>query len=81
MPHIRRNHKMGCLYDPERKYRDDITIEEGLRLTLRALNKVLDKGFSVERIDAAYITTTEKKFTKLKRDKLDKLLKEIKKAK
>ena len=65
----------------EKEYRDDITIEEGLKLTLRALNKVLDKGFCVERIDAAYITTTEKKFTKLKKDKLDKLLKEIKKAK
>ncbi len=60
-------------------YDQKITIEEGLKLALGALNKVLDKGFSVERIDAAYITTAEKKFTRVKKDKLDRVLKDIKK--
>ena len=58
-----------------------MSIEEGLRLAMFALNKILDKGFNVERIDAAYITTAEKKFTRLDRAKLDRILKEIKKGK
>lgn len=60
-------------YDPK------ITIEEGLKLSLAALNKVLDKAFSVERIDAAYITTAERRFTTVKKEKLDRVLKDIKK--
>ncbi len=63
----------------EKEYRDNLTIEDGLRLALKTLNKVLDKNFSVERIDAAYISSKEKKFTQIKRDKLDKILKDVKK--
>lgn len=62
-------------------YSEKMTVEEGLKLALSALVKVLNKDFSVERIDAAYITTAEKKFTQVKREKLEKLLKEIKKGK
>ncbi len=61
------------------EYSEKLTIEEGLKLGVAALNKVLDKSFSVDRVDAAYITTAERKFVKVKKDKLDKLLKEAKK--
>ena len=64
-----------------KEYSEKMTVEEGLKLALSALVKVLNKDFSVERIDAAYITTAEKKFTQVKREKLEKLLKEIKKGK
>lgn len=63
----------------EKEYRDNLTIEDGLKLALKTLNKVLDKNFSVERIDAAYINSKEKKFTQIKKDKLDRILKEVKK--
>src|SRR3989338_2447875 len=63
----------------EKEYRDNLTIEDGLKLAVKTLNKVLDKNFNVERIDAAYISTKEKKFIKVKKDKLDKILKEVKK--
>ncbi|MBI4451505.1 archaeal proteasome endopeptidase complex subunit alpha [Candidatus Woesearchaeota archaeon] len=63
----------------DKEYSDKLTIEDGLKLCLSALNRVLDKNFGVERVDAAYITTTGKAFMKVKKDKLDRLLKEVKK--
>jgi len=63
----------------DKEHNEKITIEEGLKLAINALNKILDKNFSVERVDAAYITNAERKFVKVKKDKLDRLLKEAKK--
>lgn len=60
------------------EYSEKLTIEEGLRLALDALNKVLDKNFSVERVDAAYVTSADRKFVKIKKDKLEKALREVK---
>lgn len=65
----------------QKKYTDDIMIEDGLKLALSALNKILDKSFSPERIDAAYIKTAERKFKKIDKAKIEKLLKDIKKVK
>jgi len=63
----------------DKEYSEKLTMEEGLKLALDALNKVLDKNFNVERVDAAYISNEDRKYVKVKRDKLEKLLKEIKK--
>ncbi|MBN2111770.1 archaeal proteasome endopeptidase complex subunit alpha [Candidatus Woesearchaeota archaeon] len=63
----------------DKEYKSDTTIEEGLKICIKALLKVLDKTFSVERIDAAYIKSDEKKFKKLTRDKLEKMFREVKK--
>ncbi len=63
----------------EKEYHERITIEDGLKLAVNALNTILDKNFSIDRIDAAYITNTERKFIKVKKDKLEKLLREAKK--
>ncbi|MEM4239858.1 MAG: archaeal proteasome endopeptidase complex subunit alpha [Candidatus Woesearchaeota archaeon] len=62
-----------------REYKDTLTIEEGLKLALRALNQVLDKNFSLERIAAAYIRTDEKQFKEVSRQNIDRVLKDIKK--
>ena len=61
------------------EYSEKLTIEEGLRLALNALNVVLDKNFSVDRVDAAYVTSADRKFMKIKKDKLEKVLREVKK--
>ncbi len=61
------------------EWNEKLTIEDGLKLALAALNKVLDKNFSVDRVDAAYIDSKEMKFTKVKKDRLEKLLREAKK--
>ncbi len=63
----------------EKEFSEKLTIEEGLKLAIDALNKILDKNFNVDRVDAAYITKTERTFVKVKKDKLEKLLKEAKK--
>ncbi len=60
------------------EYKPDITIDEGLKLSLKALKKVLGENFNVERIDAAYITITEKKFRKIQKGKIEKTASEIK---
>ncbi len=60
------------------EYKQDLTIEEGLKLSLKALKKVLGENFNIGRIDAAYISTTEKKFRKFTKQKLDKVASELK---
>jgi len=62
-----------------REYKDSLTIEEGLKLALRALNQVLDKNFSVERVAAAFIKTDEKMLREVSRATLDRVLKDVKK--
>ncbi|MBL7054583.1 archaeal proteasome endopeptidase complex subunit alpha [Candidatus Woesearchaeota archaeon] len=57
-----------------KEYKQDMTIEDGLKLSLKALKKVLGDNFSVERIDAAYITKTEKKFKKFPKSKIEKVV-------
>lgn len=58
-----------------KEYSDRLTIQDGLILAMGALSKVLDKNFSVERVDAAFITSKDHKFTKVKRSDLEKALK------
>jgi proteasome alpha subunit len=55
-----------------KEYKDNITIEEGLKLSLKALKKVLGENFKLSRIDAAYIMTSDKKFQKFSKDKIEK---------
>jgi len=42
-----------------KEYNDEMTIEDGLQLSLKALKKVLGENFKIGRIDAAYIKTEE----------------------
>ena len=64
-----------------KEYKSDITIEEGLKLSLRALKKVLGEDFKIERIDAAYVTIKEQKFTKFPKEKIEKTSAEVKESK
>ena len=67
-----------------KEYKEEITIEEGFKLSLMALKKVLGENFKIERIDAAYITIKEQKFKKFSKEKIEKTAaetKEIKKKK
>lgn len=56
------------------EYNENLTVEEGLKLVVKALEKVLEKNFSMERIDAAYIKTNDRKFVKLNRQALEKII-------
>jgi len=61
------------------EYRENMSIEDGLKLGMKGLIKIIGKDFHVKRIDAAYITTKERVFTPVNKDKLDKIYKELKK--
>lgn len=56
----------------EKEYRDNISVDEGVKLALRALKKVLGKEFDMVRMDGAYIMSDEKDFTRLTQDMLSK---------
>lgn len=58
-----------------KEYTERLTIQDGLALALGALAKVLDKNFSIERVDAAFIGAKDKKFVKVKRTDIEKALK------
>ena len=60
------------------EYKSELTIEDGLRISLKALKKVLGENFKLERIDAAYISIDEKKFRKFSKEKIEKTLGEFK---
>ena len=51
-------------------YKETITIEEGIKLCVNILKKVMGKDFDVRRLDGAYISTEDKKFTKIDKKKL-----------
>lgn len=53
-----------------KEYKETITIEEGLKLCVSSLKKVLGKDFDIRRVDGAYIRTDEKKFTKVDKKKI-----------
>lgn len=51
-------------------YKDTITIEDGIKLCVSIMKKVMGKDFDVKRLDGAYITKEEKKFRKIDKKKL-----------
>jgi len=63
------------------EYKPELTIEDGLKLSLKSLKKVLGENFKVERIDAAYITIAEKKFRRVSKSRIEKLSSDLKEDK
>ena len=53
-----------------KEYKDNMTMDEGFRLAIKALKKSLDKNFDAERVDAAFVSIKDPKFTRVKKDKL-----------
>jgi len=51
-------------------YKENMTIEDGVKLAINAFKKVLGKDFDLRRIDAAFIKADEKKFTRVDKRKL-----------
>ena len=62
----------------EKHYKEDMTLEDGLKLAVKSLRKALGKGFKAERIDAVCITKENKKFTRISRKNIDKVIKSLK---
>jgi proteasome alpha subunit len=58
----------------QKEYKEGMTMEEGFKLCIKSLKKVLDVNFNLERIDAAYIDENEKRMVKLTKEKIKKLV-------
>lgn len=58
-----------------KEYKESITIEDGLKLCVKALKKVLDHDFDAKRLDASVIYSDKKIMEKITPEKLKKLLK------
>lgn len=58
-----------------KKYRANMTVEEGLRLGLSLMKDFLKAEFNFERVDAAFVDAKDKKYTKLSDDELRKMIK------
>lgn len=58
-----------------KEYKDSITIDEAIKLGFRIFKKILEKDFSIERFDIAYITTKDLKLIREFGDSLKKYIK------
>jgi proteasome alpha subunit len=58
-----------------KEYKESITIEEALKLSINALKKALGKNFKAEGVDAAYIKTDERAFKRMERKKIESVIK------
>lgn len=61
-----------------KEYNDNLRIEDAFRLAIKSLVKVLDKDFNVDRIDCAYIRTSDKQFKKLDKESIERIFNEVK---
>lgn len=58
-----------------KKYRPNMSTDEGIKLGLSLLKDFLKDEFDFDRIDAAYVNTSNRKFTKICCDELRKMVK------
>jgi proteasome alpha subunit len=61
------------------EYKEDISIDQGIRLAVKALKTALSNDFNTERLDCVYIRTDKKQFTRLTQGELKKILEDKKK--
>jgi proteasome alpha subunit len=55
----------------KKEYNKDMTMNDGLLLSLKALKKVLGENFNADRVDAAYISSQDRKFGKYSKEEID----------
>nr|MBA4405015.1 proteasome endopeptidase complex, archaeal, alpha subunit [Nanoarchaeum sp.] len=58
-----------------KEYKEIMTLDDGMRLGVSALKRVLGKDFNIERLDGCVINMADKKFKKITKDDLRKYLK------
>lgn len=56
----------------QKRYRANMSIEEGIKLGLSLLKEFLKDDFSLDRVDVAYVDAKERRYTKLNGDELKK---------
>ncbi|MDO8628247.1 MAG: archaeal proteasome endopeptidase complex subunit alpha [Nanoarchaeota archaeon] len=56
-----------------KEYKDSMTLQEGLKLALSALRKVLGKDFNIDRVDGAYISNKDSTFQRYTKEDFNKI--------
>jgi len=56
-----------------KEYKDNISLNEGIKLGLRAMKKIQGKSFDISRLDVGIVTNKDKKFKKLDSAELNKI--------
>lgn len=59
----------------QKQYKQSITVDEAIKLGLRALKDFLKEEFNFDRVDAAYIDVKTKKFTMLSNEEIKRMMK------
>jgi proteasome alpha subunit len=62
-----------------KEYKEELSIEDCLRIAIKALSKFLDKDFNVDRIDAAYVKTDEPMMKRVEKSRIESIHKEVSK--
>ena len=57
----------------EKEYNENMSINDGIKLAVKSIKKVLGKEFDISRLDGAYISTTDNKFTKMAKEQFSKV--------
>ena len=63
----------------KKEYRESITVDDAIKLGVRALIKALDGEFGPERVDVAYIRCSDKKFKHLDKKEVESIFNAVKK--
>ncbi len=58
----------------KKDYKQDMSLMDGLALSVKAMKKVLGENFNVDRLDAAYISAKDKEFKKFKKEEINSVL-------
>lgn len=64
-----------------KKYKDDMSMNDGLKLAIHSLVKAIGEGINADRIDAVIIPKDSKLYTKVSKSDIEKILVEVKKKK
>ena len=48
-----------------KEYKDGMNLDAGLKLAVRSLKKVSGKDFDLDKLDGAFLNTTDKTFTRM----------------
>lgn len=61
-----------------KEYKEDISIEQGMKLAIKTLQSILKENFSIDRVDCVFIKTQKKQFTRVTKQKITQVFSEMK---
>ena len=64
-----------------KEYKDDMTVDQGLKLAIKTLQAVLKENFSIDRVDCVMIKSPKKQFTRVPKQKISQAFGELKDGK